>query len=76
MRFRFHVYDRADLGLCPVSDRRRCIVTTSLIGWVHAPNQHWYDYLVIVLNLFPWLKCWCADDRDHLIHYVLYMTLR
>ena len=27
------------LWLCPANERRRCIITSSLIGWVHVPND-------------------------------------
>ena len=31
------------LGLCPANERRRYIVTTSLIGWAQTYNQPWYS---------------------------------
>ena len=44
-------YPGISLGMHPANERRRYIVTTSLIGWAHTQNDPWP-----ILIMFCWLK--------------------
>ena len=41
------------LCMCPANERRRYIVTSSLIGWAHHQNDPWIFIIAFLWVLFP-----------------------
>ena len=59
-----------NLCMCPANERRRYIVTSSLIGWAHTQNDPWTIQYKMVLNagqmkriISTWMELWLASYK-------------